>query len=401
MNAPFRPTTSQLGLADLADPHEVSRIEAFVAAHPQGEAFHRPAWLIGASAGTGNRALALTIERGGELCGYLPLIEIHSPLFGRVMASSGFGVGGGLLVDQPRLATKLFGALEELCLRRSVPAAELRGGLLPKSRPGWTIKRDSHCGFVLPLAASDEAQLNAILRKQRAEVRKGLAGDLTVSTGSDARHRAAHYAVYAQSVRNLGTPVFPRALFDQILNSFGDAADILVIWNDDQPVSAVLSLYHKDAVMPYWGGGTWEARRLRANDRMYYELMLHHVGGAVSGSTSGDRRLTAAPIISSAIGDSSQNPCPTGCGLRPARRCVMPIPPAASMPRGSSGGSGCRWRWPTGSGLTFPGVWDERRDPVPEPPDPVSAQSRGQDPIAPRAAAFGRSCPGPCCDLWR
>ena len=275
MNAPFRPTTSQLGLADLADPHEVSRIEAFVAAHPQGEAFHRPAWLLGASAGTGNRALALTIERGGELCGYLPLIEIHSPLFGRVMASSGFGVGGGLLVDQPRLATKLFGALEELCLRRSAPAAELRGGLLPKSRPGWTIKRDSHCGFVLPLAASDEAQLNAIPRKQRAEVRKGLAGDLTVSTGRDARHRAAHYAVYAQSVRNLGTPVFPRALFDQILNSFGDAADILAVWWEGQPVSAVLSLYHKGAVMPYWGGGTWEARRLRANDRMYYELMLH------------------------------------------------------------------------------------------------------------------------------
>ena len=27
--------------------------------------------------------------------------------------------------------------------------------------------------------------------------------------------------------------------------------------------------------MPYWGGGTGAARHLRANDRMYYELMLH------------------------------------------------------------------------------------------------------------------------------
>ena len=27
--------------------------------------------------------------------------------------------------------------------------------------------------------------------------------------------------------------------------------------------------------MPYWGGGVWAARRLRANDRMYFELMLH------------------------------------------------------------------------------------------------------------------------------
>ena len=27
--------------------------------------------------------------------------------------------------------------------------------------------------------------------------------------------------------------------------------------------------------MPYWGGGTFAARGLRANDRMYYELMCH------------------------------------------------------------------------------------------------------------------------------
>ena len=45
--------------------------------------------------------------------------------------------------------------------------------------------------------------------------------------------------------------------------------------DDGQPVASVLSLYHNGAVLPYWGGGTWEARRLRANDRMYYELMLH------------------------------------------------------------------------------------------------------------------------------
>jgi hypothetical protein len=41
------------------------------------------------------------------------------------------------------------------------------------------------------------------------------------------------------------------------------------------PVASVLSLYHKGAVMPYWGGGIWAARALRANDVMYYALMNH------------------------------------------------------------------------------------------------------------------------------
>ncbi|MBX9644852.1 MAG: FemAB family PEP-CTERM system-associated protein [Novosphingobium sp.] len=275
MNAPFRPSTLTVRTASVSDPDELRRIEAYVAAHDEGTAFHRPAWLLGTAQGTGNRALALLAERGGELTGYVPLTEVHSPLFGRVLASSGFGVGGGILVSDPRDAKALFAALEELALRRNCPATELRGGTLPERRAGWSIKQDSHCGFVRPLAAHDEAELLQIPRKQRAEVRKGLENDLQVIVGSSEADRRAHYAVYAESVRNLGTPVFPRSLFDRVLDQFGGAADILTVWHQGQAVASVLSLYHKGDVMPYWGGGTWDARRLRANDRMYFELMLH------------------------------------------------------------------------------------------------------------------------------
>jgi FemAB-related protein (PEP-CTERM system-associated) len=275
MNAPFLGAGAHIRTVDLAEPGEALRLEAFVAAHPHGTPFHRPCWLSAVAAGTANRALALVAERRGAVRAYLPLNEIHSPLFGRMLASSGFAVGGGLLADEGFAADPLFAMLEELALRRSCPAIELRGGALPEDRPGWTIRRDSHSGFVLPLALNDEAQLLAIPRKQRAEVRKGLDRDLTIEVGTSARDRAAHYAVYAESVRNLGTPVFPRALFDAMLDGFGEDADILTVRHLGAPVASVLSLYHGGAVMPYWGGGTRAARALRANDAMYYALMNH------------------------------------------------------------------------------------------------------------------------------
>lgn len=60
-----------------------------------------------------------------------------------------------------------------------------------------------------------------------------------------------------------------------MLDRFGERADILTIWHEGTPISSVLSFYYRGAVMPYWGGGTFAARALRANDRMYYELMCH------------------------------------------------------------------------------------------------------------------------------
>ncbi|MGE3690752.1 MAG: FemAB family XrtA/PEP-CTERM system-associated protein [Novosphingobium sp.] len=275
MNAPFRPVRQTIRMVDLGDPNECARIEAFVAAHAEGTPFHRPVWLEAVASGTGNAALALIAERNGELAAYLPLSSIHSPIFGRMLASTGFAVGGGALLDEWADADALFAAAEELALRLSIPEVELRGGPLPGCRAGWRIRQDSHCGFIAPLAADDEAQLLAVPRKQRAEVRKSLDKPLTVTVGRSETDRAAHYAVYAESVRNLGTPVFPRALFDAVLDRFGEDADILTVWHEGTPVASVLSLYHRQAVMPYWGGGVWQARPLRANDRMYYELMLH------------------------------------------------------------------------------------------------------------------------------
>lgn len=274
MNAPYFPAAALVRLIDPADP----RVEAFLADCPHATVFHQPAWQAAVEAGTGHRALALGAERDGALVGYLPLHEIHSPIFGRLLASTGFAVGGGLLLVAGVDPAPLLRAAEELALRRTCPAIELRGGVLPESGAGWRLKTEAHCGFMIDLAANDEAQLLAIPRKQRAEVRKGLERDLRVTVGTGATDRAAHYAVYAESVRNLGTPVFPRALFAAVLDRFGAAADILTVWHGATPVASVLSLYHRGAVMPYWGGGTRAARPLRANDRMYYELMRHARG---------------------------------------------------------------------------------------------------------------------------
>ncbi len=272
MNAPMLRSKIAVRHVDLADANEVARIDAWVMAREGGLPFHRPKWLKAIEAGTGQAAHILIAEMAGEIAAILPFHLVHSSLFGRALVSSGFAVGGGILSDSQTATRRLAAAICNLAEQWSCPTVELRGGSLPGG--DWIEKRDAHANFLKPLQSDDEAELLAIPRKQRAEVRKGLGNGLTIETGREQRDLDWHYAIYAESVRNLGTPVFPKSLMASVLEAFEDA-DILTVLSDGRPVASVLSLYHNDIVMPYWGGGVWDARRLRANDIMYYALMNH------------------------------------------------------------------------------------------------------------------------------
>ncbi len=260
----------------LATPADDAAIATYVAAHPAATAFHRLEWGRAVAKGCGQKAHMLVAE-GAGLKGILPLTEIHSPLFGRALAASGYAVGGGILCDDDATGEALAAEALAMAARLAVPGVELRGGYLPA---GWERDDTTYLGFARDLATDEEAELLAIPRKQRAEVRKALSFELTTDVGD----RDAHYHVYATSVRNLGTPVFPKALFAEVLDAFGDDADILTVRKDGVPLASVLSLYHRGpentkTVMPYWGGGTADARKWRANDLMYFALMGHARAG--------------------------------------------------------------------------------------------------------------------------
>lgn len=272
MNAPTLSMKDGFSGAPLSDAGDW---DAYVAAHPDATPFHSRAWCEAITKATGHRChLVAARDARGALTGLLPLHHVRSPLFGQALVGSGFAVGGGILADDPAVAATLAQGAADMAKSLDVPSVELRGGPVPDGE-GWTREEGVYAGFARDLAADDDAELLAIPRKQRAEVRKVLESGLTVTTGRGDTERRDHYRIYATSVRNLGTPVFPKALFGAVLDAFGDDADILTVRAGGRPVASVLSLYWRGTVMPYWGGGTADARWLRANELMYFALMRH------------------------------------------------------------------------------------------------------------------------------
>lgn len=268
------PTLVAIVPADLNDTAERTRIDDYVRAHPDATPFHLTGWNVAVARACGQTAHCLIAQTAdGEIVGVLPLTEIRSPLFGKALVSTGFAVDGGILTRRDAVAEALAASAWALAEKLGCPSLELRGG--PAPGEGWIVDETTYLGFSRDLAADDEAQLLAIPRKQRAEVRKSLDGELQVAIGNWPNDLAMHYTVFSESVRNLGTPVFPAKLFREVAKELGDHADIVTVSHRGTPHASVFSVYLNGTVYPFWGGGTREARALKANDRLYYELMRH------------------------------------------------------------------------------------------------------------------------------
>ena len=246
--------------------------DAFVHAHPDGTFFHRHAWREVIRRAFGHRTCYVYAERGGAVVGVLPLGQIQTLLFGNALISVPFCVYGGPLAADAEAGRALAAFAAEHMRAYAIPVTEFRTRApLDWLDPAeWLSRTDLYATFRRDFGADDEENLKAIPRKQRAMVRKGIDRGL-VSEVDTAADRL--FPIYAESVRNLGTPVFARHYFDVMLDVFGTDADIVTILDQGEPVSSVLNFYFRDEVLPYYGGGRAIARDRYANDFMYWEVL--------------------------------------------------------------------------------------------------------------------------------
>jgi FemAB-related protein (PEP-CTERM system-associated) len=260
-----------LALRDLGA-GDVARWNRFVEECPGATFFHRAEWQRVIAKAFGHPTWYWLAEDGeGRIRGVLPLVRVRSWLFGDALASIPFGVYGGVAAADEAARRFLETQACDLARRLGVGALEMRN--LAPQRADWP-RKDLYVTFRKPIAADHEANLKAIPRKQRAMVRKGIDAGLESAVSDDPDRL---FRTYAASVRNLGTPVFPRRYFRLLQETFGPSCDNLVVTHQGQDVAAVMSFYFRDEVLPYYGGSLPLARDLKGNDFMYWELMRRSV----------------------------------------------------------------------------------------------------------------------------
>lgn len=243
------------------------RWDAFVLSCPEATFFHRAGWKDVIEQAFGHGTHFLYAERDGHIEGVLPLGHIRSRLFGNALSSLPFCVYGGIAASSEAARNILDERAQHLASELQVDYLELRN-----SRPqhnGWPVK-DLYVTFRREMDPDPEKNMAAVPRKQRAMIRKGISAGLQSHIDQDVE---VFYRIYAESVRNLGTPVFSARYFRLLKQIFGDACEVLTVTKSGAPIAAVMSFYFRDEVLPYYGGGVPAARDLKGYDFMYWELM--------------------------------------------------------------------------------------------------------------------------------
>src|SRR5581483_10794054 len=144
----------------------------------------------------------------------------------------------------------------------------------------------------------EEALMKTFPRDLRTMIRKGIKNNLTAEVGRE-ELLDEFYDVYATSVRNLGTPVFPKKLFAGFLREFPRDSDILLVRQGGRVAGGVLSFYFRGCVLPYYGGARLDELRLRPQQ-------ARHRGLRIQTRLGDDRPPAAVQILPGAVAGAAQ-----------------------------------------------------------------------------------------------
>lgn len=248
----------------------------YVNASPRATAYHQYSWQEVIERSFGHQGYYLAVlDENGVWQGILPLIHIKSRLFGNFLISLPFVNYGGLLTESPAATDYLLREAEDLRHEINAEFVELR-------HHGEAIEglatRQHKVTMILPLEADSDSQWGGFNPKLRNQIRKAEKSGLTAVVGH-LEMLDGFYEVFARNMRDLGTPVYSKAFFRNLLTAFPDTARIISVLHQGKTVAAGLVCWFRDTIEMPWASSSKDFKALCPNNLLYWEAIRFAIEG--------------------------------------------------------------------------------------------------------------------------
>lgn len=212
-----------------------------------------------------------------RIVGVLPLFEVRSLLFGQSLVSVPYLNGGGISTRQDEARQALADYAAELARVRGAKYVELRHRAPCPGLEDQFIGRTHK--VALQLRPGDDA--NRLLKSFKSSFRRkitipekrGYRAETIPLNEADKKTRRAVYAVFSRHMRDLGTPVYPQALFRSCARHLGPRATLVQIRKEKKLVSACILVAHNTTMEMPWAVSLKEHHRDFPNMLLYWKAI--------------------------------------------------------------------------------------------------------------------------------
>jgi FemAB-related protein (PEP-CTERM system-associated) len=248
--------------------------DAYVVGHPGGTWYHQTRWKALIADTFGHRAYYLVARREGRITGVLPLTLVSSWAFGRILVSTAYASYGGVCADDAAATKQLLTSAKSLARELAVDYLELRNieALDAEELNRKTFKQT----FWLRLVDDPDAMCKGFRSEIRNRARKAIALGCRVEVGRE-ELLDDFYRVFCSRMHALGTPVYPRSLFENLMRIYGDDVQILAVRADRQVVGGGMMVFDRDSVAVPWICSLDSAFNLYPNNALYMEAVRHAI----------------------------------------------------------------------------------------------------------------------------
>jgi FemAB-related protein (PEP-CTERM system-associated) len=250
----------------VATESDEDRWDRFVASCGDEHGYHAWAWRRVFENAFGHRSIYLVAQRGGIVVGVLPLVLIRSRLFGNSLTSLPFVNYGGVMARDHDAARALATAARDVAAAHHCRHVELR-----HVAPQFAELPCKHHKVSMRLRVGND-MWETLDRKVRNQIRKAEKSGLRVERGGEGLV-SDFYKVFARNMRDLGTPVYSRRLFEEVLRAFPDQAQLHIVRLDGAPIAAGMTYKTSAMVQLPWASSIREFNSLCANVLLYWDAI--------------------------------------------------------------------------------------------------------------------------------
>ncbi len=261
--------------------------DEYVYRHPNATLCHLYGWgrVIKDTYGHPSYDLVAEDPQKGEgegILGVLPLVHIKSLVFGNTLVSMPFLNYGGLLADDEHTEKLLFAEAirlgrdlraKNIELRHTHPIFWTNGQGAMASKDAAIPEPMTHkVRMLLDLPESSAKLFESFKSKLRSQIRKPQKEGLVATIGG-AELLDDFYQVFSINMRDLGSPVHSKKLFEKILKEFGSRVRLGVVKYREASAAAGLIFCFRDMVEIIWASSLKSFNHLSPNMLLYWSFL--------------------------------------------------------------------------------------------------------------------------------